>query len=192
MTRPAAASAPAAAPAAPAVSVADNILPLEDFRRELKAGRVAGMPRKRDDKEHREQAALFAFLALWERKYADIALIHAIPNGANLSPRERVKITEEGRKRGIWDIYCPVPRVCWRPTLKSSGAPSYFASSRGLYVEMKIPPNTLTPEQEAFRAALEPHGYTFRVCHNWIQAAAALGTYLGIPDTETDFWRPLR
>lgn len=127
--------------------------------------------------EFQHQCNLFKFLGFWQRHYPELSLIHAIPNGLYLSRAEAGKAVAQGVRRGVWDIFCPLPRVAHR---SEDGTPFYQCASRGLYVEMKAGRNGLTPEQEAFRAALEPHGYRFAVCRSWCEAARVIGEHLAI------------
>lgn len=141
----------------------------------------------RQNREHLEQCAFFRFVRHWGVKYPALNWVHSIPNGANLSPAQRGKITAEGRTAGVWDAYCPFPHCLYK--YASGHIPHRFTHCAGLYIEFKVGKNGLTVEQEAFRAMLEPHGYTFRVCYSWIEAAQELGKYIGINDV--DYWAAL-
>lgn len=136
-------------------------------------GRLLRSRAPRQERELWEQAELFKFLRLWSHVYPQFAWIHSIPNGANLSPVERGKITASGRTAGVWDIFVPIP------TFNRS---LDVVNSCGLYIEMKDRGRKLTPEQEAYRAFLEPRGYTFRIAYDWIEAAREILNYLGIED----------
>ena len=96
-----------------------------------------------------------------ERSYPELRWMFAVPNSARRSPRQGAWMKSEGLKSGIWDVFLPAPRGCWH----------------GLFVEMKAGKNVLSPEQKAFRAALEKH-YRFAVCYNWIEAKTAILDYL--------------
>lgn len=48
----------------------------------------------------------------------------------------------------------------------------------GLYLEFKIYPNKLTPEQEKFKKNVEANNYFAVVCYSFIEAKEALLKYL--------------
>lgn len=174
-----------ARPLSPAPS-GPEVMPLAEFKQLHASGKVRSVARKRNDLHHKEQTDLFWFLSIHTPRYPDLRWIHAVPNGVNLSPRERKRITDEGRKAGIWDVHVPVPRA-----YRKNDEVYYHCSSRGMYLEIKIPPDTLTEEQEAFRAQLEPHGYRFEVARSWTEAGRLIGQHVGIPESDTAFWSAL-
>jgi hypothetical protein len=111
--------------------------------------------------EHNEQTALFQWAAMQSRAYPELEFMHSIPNAIRCSPRLGKWLKDEGKKSGVWDIFLPAPR----------GAYS------GMYIEMKIGNNKLTPEQERFQKYLD-NWYRFAVCYSWIDAKIAIIHYL--------------
>lgn len=111
--------------------------------------------------EHNEQTALFRWSAIMETAYPELRWMYAIPNSARRSPRQGAWMKDEGLKAGVWDIHLPAPRD----------------GVHGLFIEMKIGRNKLTPEQTEFKNALEKY-YQFAVCYSWIDAKIAILHYL--------------
>ena len=113
--------------------------------------------------EHNEQAALFRWAAMMERKHPELALMYAIPNAARRSPRQGAWMKAEGMRAGVPDVHLPVP------------VPGFA----GLWIEMKAGKNKPTPEQRKRMEALEAHGHLCVVCYCWLDAAAVVEKYLG-------------
>ena len=110
--------------------------------------------------EDREQIALITWVRLMQSKHTELATIYHCPNGGYRDPRSAAKFKAMGVKPGVWDIFLPCP------------AP-------GLYIEMKVGKGRLTPGQVAFRDALMPYGYTFRIAYSWTDAAKLIADYVG-------------
>ena len=115
--------------------------------------------------EHDEQTQLFQILALYEERYPVLKWIFAIPNGGKRHPATAVKMKAEGVRRGIPDICVPYPVDEWA----------------GCYVEMKFGKGRLTKEQQEFIEAFQPT-HKIYVCYSAIEAAHAIGKYLGIDE----------
>jgi hypothetical protein len=109
--------------------------------------------------EHAHQVALFQWIAL--QSDPRLKLAFAIPNGGHRDKVTAARMKAEGAKAGVWDIFLPV-----------------FTGSCGLFIEMKVGNNKLTPKQEEFRDAL-CHAYAFKVCYSWEDAARAMQEYVG-------------
>jgi hypothetical protein len=122
-------------------------------------------PRKpRAEIEAQEQRAFFVWLRLHSKAHPELRWVYAIPNGLWLGPKRGAEAVELGLTSGVRDVFVPVP---------SSGC-------HGLYIELKVGKNGLTDAQAAFRAALEPLGFRFAVCRNWIEASETTAEYLGL------------
>ena len=115
--------------------------------------------------EHLEQVALFQILALYEERYPVLRWIFAIPNGGKRHPATAMKMKQEGVRRGIPDICIPYPVDEWA----------------GCYVEMKFGKGRLTKEQQEFIEAFQ-NTHKIYVCYSAIEAAHAIGKYLGIDE----------
>lgn len=116
--------------------------------------------------EHAHQTALFCWAALPETKELlgpEIDLMFAIPNGGLRSKRVAANLKAEGVKAGILDIFLPVPR----------------GEYHGLFIEMKIAPNKITPEQALFGQRVTAQGYRCCLCYSWYEAKMAILSYFG-------------
>jgi len=108
--------------------------------------------------------------------------IHHIPNGGSRGDNAKsrkiqgAKMKAEGVRRGVADIFLPVP-MFHEPT-----------QWHGLYIEMKKPalkPKTcrgkggLEPEQIEFRKHCNEHNFGYAVCYTWEEAVHVLKKYMG-------------
>lgn len=116
--------------------------------------------------EHEEQAAIFAWARIEARRDARLELLHAIPNGMAVSSiAEASRAKRTGRKAGVPDICLPIPSGRYH----------------GLYIELKRTGGTpcdVRPEQSAWLAALNSHGYRAVVAYGWEEAVAMIKAYL--------------
>ncbi len=117
------------------------------------------MPRRAE--EHQQQSAFFQW-ADTQTEYP-LATMHAIPNAARRSPRQGKWLKDEGLRAGVWDINLPIPQ----------------GGYSGLWIEMKIGDNGLTPEQIRFFDSLKQH-CMMRVCYSWTAAKAAVEEYFAV------------
>jgi hypothetical protein len=121
--------------------------------------------------EHEEQCVLMEWAKLQEGRYPQLRLLFAIPNGGKLpytrqgkhvfSP-ERLKLVEEGMKKGVPDLFLPV----------SSGV--FF----GLFIEMKFGKNKRTTEQVWWEQELSLQGYRVAVAYSFEEARDVIINYL--------------
>ncbi len=96
---------------------------------------------KRSESEH--QIEVFRVLALNETKYPFLRWIHASMNGASASSAAAAgQRKRQGQKKGIFDICVPIGNLdfTW------------------LWIELKVKPNKLTPEQIEFQQFVELNG----------------------------------
>lgn len=112
--------------------------------------------------EHQEQAALMKMCKLSMRKYPELALIHAIPNGGQRHIAVAAKLKAEGVKAGVPDIFLPAPR----------------GNSHGLYIELKARGGKVSEAQREMLAALAGQGYACLVAYGWEQAWNEIEDYL--------------
>lgn len=119
--------------------------------------------------EHQEQVMLFRWLAFNAKAYPMLALAFAIPNGGLRHFLVAAKLKAEGVKRGVPDIFLPVPTMM-------SGIMEH-----GLFIEMKSAEGRLSPEQKAWGCAVLSQGYDVAVCYSWTEAAKKIADYLGLP-----------
>ena len=101
-------------------------------------------------REEAEQAAVFEWIAWQEKTKPEYKAIYHVSNGAGrISIITRVVLKLLGVRPGVPDICVPIPR----------------GKHPGLYIEMKVKPNRVTKEQEAFMGLL--HGLGHRVVVAW-------------------------
>lgn len=108
--------------------------------------------------EHDEQAALFEWAAL----IPELRWMHAIPNGGARHPAVAGKLKAEGVKRGVADIFLPLPR----------------GGAHGLYIELKAGKGRATAEQDEFIDAMRAAGYSAYICRGFEAARAVIEMYL--------------
>ena len=124
--------------------------------------------------EHDEQAALFAWAELAQGEHPELAMLYANVNGGKLpyhrnakgqvtSP-QRIKLVQEGLKRGIPDITLAVPR----------------GRFHALYVELKRADrsNKPSPEQVEWIERLRYYGYAAVICYGAQDAISTIVAYL--------------
>jgi len=118
--------------------------------------------------EASEQAALFQWSKVMSLKDARLRWLFSIPNGtAASSPAEAVKAKRTGRKKGVPDLFLPVPS----------------REYHGLFVELKRRNgrmSDLSDEQEMWIRMLTEQGYKTAVCFGWEDAAKTISIYLGV------------
>ena len=130
---------------------------------------LALMRRKpRRDLEHQSQVALFEWAAENEAKHPDLHWLFAVPNGSYKSKAAAGRFKAEGLKPGVLDVWLPVAR----------------GAHPGLVIEMKIAPNRLTKDQEAWKGHLERQGWVVAVAYSSDQAIKTLSAYLSLKDDD--------
>lgn len=117
--------------------------------------------------EHAHQCALFCWAALKEQqdRWPELDLMFAIPNGGERNPKVAAQLKAEGVKSGVLDIFLPVAR----------------GGFHGLFIEMKIKGNKASDNQCMFASNVNYQGYQIALCYSWLEAVAALETYLALP-----------
>ncbi len=131
--------------------------------------------------EHAQQVALFMWAALPEtlKKYPVLEYMFAIPNGGLRMPAIANRLKAEGVKRGVPDIFLPMPKPV------NSGYPQSFIAWRyGLFIEMKRPTTiekaagVTSDEQDKFISFLRGMGYACVVCYTFQDARQVIIDYL--------------
>lgn len=113
--------------------------------------------------EAEEQTTLFRWIEIMTKKWPELALCHAIPNGGSRHPIEAVHLKAQGVKAGIPDIFLPVPR----------------GQYHGLYIEMKRRKGgRLSIEQSKMIGRLRGQGYRCEVCRGWEEARDVIEEYM--------------
>ncbi|MHC4748268.1 MAG: VRR-NUC domain-containing protein [Planctomycetota bacterium] len=124
--------------------------------------------------EHKEQVEIFRWARDMESYVPELALLHAVPNGAKLPWRrnragkryspEAMRLIKEGLKAGVPDICLPVPRDGYH----------------GFYIELKVGSNKPTDKQKQWLVALAEQGYRVDVQYGAEAAKRAICDYLGV------------
>lgn len=113
--------------------------------------------------EAQEQTALFQWAAYMARKWPELRLMHAIPNGGSRHPVEAARLKAQGVKAGIPDIFLPV----------ASGG------YHGLYIEMKRKKGgRISVDQQQMIDALRAQGYRVEVCKGAEEASKTIKEYM--------------
>ena len=113
--------------------------------------------------ENQEQALIFEWAALMERKYPELALLHSIPNGGYRPPKTAAILKATGVKSGVPDICLPVPR----------------GEHHGLYIELKRRKGgTLSANQRIWLNALSEQGHMAVCCKGADEAIRTIERYL--------------
>jgi hypothetical protein len=127
------------------------------------------MKKLKKNLEHIEQVNLFKWASLLLKKYPELELLYAIPNGGQRSITTAIALKAEGVKAGMPDVVLPV-----------DSANKQFCA---LFIEMKVKPNKPTPQQIQKMALLEKYHNKCVVCYSWREAANAIFDYLGYAET---------
>lgn len=108
------------------------------------------------------QKAFFEWVAYSKKKYPELNLMYAIPNGGqrNIITAMNLKLT--GTKAGIPDIHLPVP----------------CGGYSGFWIEFKFGKNKLSPEQIKYKDLLEMNGHRVCVCYSVDDAIKLVEEYL--------------
>jgi len=115
--------------------------------------------------EKSEQEALFEWAHFQANKYPGLEWLFAIPNGLWLPKKLAVKAVKQGLKKGVSDLFLPVPK----------------AHYHGLFIEMKRRDATkscVRPEQKEFIKFAEGQGYKAIWCRGWEMAREIITNYL--------------
>ncbi len=112
--------------------------------------------------EHQLQASYFDWVRVMEKQDPTYSAIFAIPNGGMRDIRTAVKLKKEGVRAGVWDVHIPISKDGWA----------------GMWIEMKVKPNKLTPEQKAFGALMQDAGHKLAVAYSFEEARAQTLVYL--------------
>lgn len=105
--------------------------------------------------EHKEQCAFFE----WFRMAYPQVTAFAIPNGGHRHITVARKLKAEGVLSGVPDI------------MIADGKP-------GLFIELKVKPNKVSPSQAEMLRELKHNGYATAVCYGWEEAKTAAEFYL--------------
>lgn len=113
--------------------------------------------------EEQEQIVVFQWAELMANRYPELNLIMHIPNGGLRSKPEAVRFKRAGVKKGVPDIFLPVPKKGYH----------------GLWIEMKRQKGgRLSPEQKAWIDNLNAQGYLAARCDGADDAIRVIKEYI--------------
>ena len=103
-------------------------------------------------------------LMTWARRsnLPGIDLLFHIPNGGSRHPVTAARLKCLGVRRGVSDLFLPVPR----------------AGKHGLWVELKADGGRLSGEQREWLDRMEAQGYAAHCCVGWERARDVIADYL--------------
>ena len=112
--------------------------------------------------EHAEQVALFQWTATQYRKYPELKLLYAIPNGGHRHIATAKRMKAEGVRAGVPDLHLPVARN----------------GHIGLWIEMKRKGSKPRESQLEWLTELAKYGHKCVVAYSWLDAVDAIKGYL--------------
>jgi len=115
--------------------------------------------------EHDLQVRFFRVVRIASNRDARLKAIYATPNASKRDYKHAASLKAEGLTKGVLDVCVPLKG--------KNGEP-------GMYIEMKIKGNYLSPEQIEFWNMVESQGYVCRLCYSTEEAVCAVESYLGI------------
>lgn len=110
------------------------------------------------DREHQLQVSCLKWFRLQHRG----RLIYAVPNGSKRNIITATKLKAEGVVKGVPDLCIPVANRFYH----------------GLYIEMKIKPNTPSIEQKDIMFQLHVNGYKCAVCYSIKEFMSVVNEYM--------------
>ena len=115
--------------------------------------------------EEWEQKQVFIWIRANQIKEPKLQLAYGTLNGVRLAPRLRLKMYEQGNRRGVPDIVLPARSGCkvWP----------------GLYIELKrVKGGQTSKDQKRYHALLKEQGYMCLVCKGHSDAIISIKNYL--------------
>ena len=113
--------------------------------------------------EHQEQSAVISWWRLVCTGYGlPLFALFAVPNGGARDAITGARLKAEGVRRGVFDLMLAAPRDQFH----------------GLFLEMKVDDNKLTPDQQDFEKYLLSAGYCASAHWSADSAIAAIKEYL--------------
>jgi hypothetical protein len=113
--------------------------------------------------EYDHQKKAFEWIQDHTDQYPELDDLYAIPNGGRRPPKVAREMKETGQKKGMPDVHLPIPR-------------GKFAS---LYVELKKPGGSLSPDQKKRHPRLARWGNRVVTVYSWADLIITALDYLG-------------
>ena len=118
------------------------------------------LKKKRKSPEGDAQRGFFYWIGY---EYHDLRMYcFAIPNGGSRHKLEAMNLQRQGVMPGVPDIFCAIPR----------------GPFHGLFIEIKVGKNKLTPSQKQMIERLKRHDYACEICYGWEEAKKAFENYM--------------
>lgn len=121
-------------------------------------------------REDLEQQALFEWAEYNLFRFPELKWLFSIPMGGYRPVQTAIRMKLTGSKKGVVDIALPVARHNYH----------------GLFIEMKIHPNTPSSEQLEFIEFVTGQGYLAVVCYSAEEAIQTIESYLGMEQAQKD------
>lgn len=118
----------------------------------------------RRDTEHEHQVALFQWASYQSRRYPELNLLFAIPNGGARDKITGKRLKAEGVKAGVPDMLAAFPRGPYH----------------GFFIELKSPDGRPSDNQNDWILKLREQGYKAEIIYGWQTARDALIDYLNL------------
>ena len=113
--------------------------------------------------EANEQKWLMTWAEQMKGTYPELQTMFHIPNGGSRNVVEAKHLVEQGVKKGVPDLFLPVPR----------------GGCHGLFIEMKRKRGgRLSEDQAVWLEILRGQRYQCNVCKGWEEAAEVIVDYL--------------
>lgn len=119
---------------------------------------------KKVQHEALEQEALFTWACMQKKKYPELELLFAVPNGGSRNKFEAFNLKKQGVKSGVPDVCLPVRRGTY-------GA---------LYIEMKSKKGKPSDNQKIWIELSRKYGNKVEVCYDWESAKNVIVAYLDL------------
>lgn len=127
---------------------------------------MAGASKGPSESQHQMAVIKWTQQASIRQKWPELKLLFHIPNERHCTPQQGKNLQRMGVKRGVPDLFLPVPRGRYN----------------GLWIEMKSETGSATDDQEWWGEQLLGQGYMWEVCHGWTSAVRVLEWYLSLKD----------
>lgn len=112
--------------------------------------------------ESKIQQSIVRWARMADCMYPELSLLHAIPNGAKVSDKNRMRLAAEGVLPGVPDLFLPVAR----------------GGYNGLYIEVKTETGRLSAAQKKIIALLTKHEFRCIIVRSSFEAIELIEEYL--------------
>jgi len=134
----------------------------EKAKSDTRGAQAARRRSKPQQREHQEQVKLFEMAEQGSSIYPELELLNGSLNGVRLTIGQATKAKKAGMKQGYPDINLPVQRKGYA----------------GMFIELKVGYNKVSPEQKAWLKRLKDEGYYCEVCYSAVEAWDIIVEYL--------------